>query len=118
MFFFGGKSGVVCLADDANHCSDVCKVGGSIKSLLFYEKENSVIIITSTLLLVMFKISTSVKTGPSKRVKLSISGDPQKLQSIWIGSCLLATCSTENMLRMWHLDSDDSYVLTLHNLLS
>lgn len=76
LFFFGGKSGVVCLADDANHCSDVCKVGGSIKSLLFYEKENSVIIITSTLLLVMFKISTSVKTGPSKRVKLSISGDP------------------------------------------
>lgn len=65
----------------------------------------------------MFKISTSVKTGPSKRVKLSISGDPQKLQSIWIGSCLLATCSSENMLRMWHLDEDDSYVLTLNNLL-
>ncbi|KAL4454946.1 hypothetical protein ABPG74_006328 [Tetrahymena malaccensis] len=116
LFFFGGKSGVVCLADDANHCSDVCKVGGSIKSLLFYEKENSVIIITSTLLLVMFKISTSVKTGPSKRVKLSIAGDPQKLQSIWIGSCLLATCSHENMLRMWHLDQDDNYVLTLHQL--
>lgn len=52
LFFFGGKSGVVCLADDSNHCSDVCKVGGAIKSLLFYEKENSVIIITSTLLLV------------------------------------------------------------------
>lgn len=26
LFFFGGKSGVVCLADDSNHCSDVCKV--------------------------------------------------------------------------------------------
>lgn len=70
---------MVCLADDSNHCSDVCKVGGSIRSLMFYEKENSVIIITTTLLLVMFNISTSVKTGPSKRVKLSISGDPQKL---------------------------------------
>lgn len=52
MFFIGGKSGVVCLADDSKHCSEVCKVGGSIKSLLFYEKDNSVIIITSTLLLV------------------------------------------------------------------
>ena len=52
LFFFGGKQGVVCLADDSKHCSDVCKVGGSIKSLLIYEKENSVIIITSSLLLV------------------------------------------------------------------
>ena len=52
IFFFGGKNGIVCLADDANHCSEVCKVGGAIKSLLFYHKENSVIIITSTLLLV------------------------------------------------------------------
>lgn len=43
---------MVCLADDSNHCSEVCKVGGSIKSLLIYEKENSVIIITSSLLLV------------------------------------------------------------------
>jgi intraflagellar transport protein 140 len=30
LFFFGGKSGVVSLADDSNHCSDVCKVGGAI----------------------------------------------------------------------------------------
>ncbi len=94
----------MCLADDANHCSDVCKVGGAIKSLLFYEKENSVIIITSTLLLVQFKISTNEKSGPDKKVKLSIAGDPNKLISIWIGACLLATCSHENMLRMWHLE--------------
>lgn len=62
LFFFGGTNGIVCLADDQNHCSDVCKVGGAIKSLLFYEKENSVIIITSTLLLVQFRISTSEKS--------------------------------------------------------
>lgn len=75
LFFFGGKSGVVCLADDSKHCSDVCKVGGSIKSLLIYEKENSVIIITSSLLLVQFKISTTEKNAPDKKVKLSIAGD-------------------------------------------
>lgn len=71
LFFFGGRSGVVCLADSANHCSEVCKVGGAIKSLLFYEKENSVIIITSTLLLVQFKISPNEKTAPDKKVKIT-----------------------------------------------
>jgi len=44
---------------------------------------------------------------------LSIAGDSEKLRSIWIGSCLLATCSYENMLRLWHLEEDENYVLTL-----
>ncbi len=57
LFFMGGKSGIVCLADDNKHCSEVCKVSGSIQSLLFYKQENSVVIITSTLLFVQFRIS-------------------------------------------------------------
>jgi len=44
---------------------------------------------------------------------LSISGDPEKLNSIWVGNTLLATCSQENILRMWHIESDENYVLTL-----
>lgn len=116
LFFFGGKSGVVCLADSSNHCSEVCKVGGSIKSLLFYEKENSVIIITSTLLLVQFRISPNEKTAPDKKVKLSIAGNPESLVSLWIGTCLLVTCSHENMLRFWHLENDENYVLTLFDV--
>ena len=52
LFFFGGKAGLVCLADDSKHCSEVCKIVGSIKSLMIYEKNNSVLIITSGLLLV------------------------------------------------------------------
>jgi intraflagellar transport protein 140 len=75
-----------------------------------------VIIITSTQLLVQFKISTGHKQGPDKKVKLSIAGNPEKLESIWIGTCLLATCSTENMLRLWHLEEDENYVLTLLGL--
>ncbi len=107
---------MVCLADDSNHCSDLCKVGGAIRSLLFYEKENSVIIITSTLLLVQFKISPNEKNGPDKKVKLSIAGDAEKLKSIWIGTCLLCTCTIENMLRLWHLEEDENYLLTLRDV--
>lgn len=113
LFFFGGKAGIVCVADDANHCTEVCKVGGSVKSLLFYEKESSIIIITSSLLLVQFKISLSEKSVPDKKVKLSIAGDPERLSSIWIGRSLLMTCSVENMLRAWHIEADENYLLTL-----
>jgi intraflagellar transport protein 140 len=63
------------------------------------------------MLLVQFRISTSEKSGPDKKVKLSIAGDAEGLRSIWIGHCLLATRSFENMLRLWHLD--ENYVLTL-----
>ena len=113
LFFFGGKQGVVSVADDANHCTEVCKVGGAVKSLIFYEKENSIIIITSTLLLVQFKISLTEKSVPDKKVKLSIAGDPEQLMSIWIGKSLLITSAVENILRAWHIESDENYLLTL-----
>jgi len=81
LFFFGGKKGSVCLADDLKNCHEVCKVGGSIKSMLFYEKENSVIIITSHLLLVQFRINLNEKLVPDRKVKLSVAGDPNCKQS-------------------------------------
>jgi intraflagellar transport protein 140 len=38
LFLFAGRSGTVCLANDMNMCSDVCRVGGTIKALIFYQK--------------------------------------------------------------------------------
>lgn len=98
LFFFGGSKGSVYLADDLKNISEVCKVGGSVKALLFYEKENSVIIITSHLLLVQFKINLNDKLVPDRKVKLSVAGDPEKLQTVWAGASLLATASGENMI--------------------
>ena len=84
-----------------------------MKSLLFYEKENSVIIITSHLLLVQFKINLNEKLVPDRKVKLSVAGDPEKLITIWAGTSLLVTASGENMLRLLHLEEDETYLLTL-----
>ena len=113
LFFFGGASGSVCLADDLKNCSEVCKVPGSVKTILFYEKENSVIIITSHLLLVQFKLNLSEKLVPDRKVKLAVAGNPDYLHTIWAGSGLLATVSGENMIRMFNIEQDENYVLTL-----
>ena len=56
-FFFAGSSGSIYLADDLKRCSEVCKVGGQVKSLLYYREDNSVVIITSSLLLVQFRVT-------------------------------------------------------------
>lgn len=113
LFFFGGASGSVCLADDLKNCSEVCKVPGSVKTILFYEKENSVIIITSHLLLVQFKLNLSEKLVPDRKVKLAVAGNPEYLSTIWAGNGLLATVSGENMIRMFNIEQDENYVLTL-----
>jgi intraflagellar transport protein 140 len=104
LFFFGGTSGSVCLADDLKNCSEVCKVPGSVKTILFYEKENSVIIITSHLLLVQFKLNLSEKLVPDRKVKLAVAGNPEYLSTIWAGNGLLATVSGENMIRMFNIE--------------
>ena len=38
------------------------------------------------------------------------------MSSIWIGACLLATCSNENMIRFWHLEADENYALTVFDI--
>ncbi len=113
LFFFATNSGTLCLGDDMKHCSEVCKVSGQIKSLLFYEKESSTIIITSHMLLVQFKLSSKEKLTPTRKFKLSVAGDPELLQAIWAGNGLIAISSGENIIRLMNLERDETYVLTL-----
>jgi intraflagellar transport protein 140 len=84
-----------------------------VKNILFYEKENSVIVITSHLLLVQFKLNLTEKLVPDRKVKLAVAGNPEFLNTIWAGSGLMATVSGENMIRMFNIESDENYVLTL-----
>lgn len=65
-----------------------------------------------------FRISSNDKSGPDKKLKLSIAGDAEKLRTIWIGSHLLSTISNENMIRLWNLEEDENYVLTLLSMQS
>ena len=113
LFFFATDTGLLCLGDDVNRCSEVCKVSGHIKSLLFYEKESSTIIITSHMLLAQFKLSNSERLTPKRKFKLTIAGNPEMLQAIWVGEGLLAVSSGENLIRLMNIEKDENYVLSL-----
>lgn len=71
------------------------------------------IIITSHLLLVQFKLNLSEKLVPDRKVKLAVSGNLDYLTTIWTGNGLLATVSGENMVRLFNIENDENYVLTL-----
>lgn len=114
LFFFGGNSGSVCLADDLKNCSEVCKVPGAVKNILFYEKENSVIVITSHLLLVQFKLNLAEKLVPDRKVKLAVAGDPKLLDTIWVGQGLMATVSGESIIRLFNIEADENYHLSVN----
>ena len=46
LFFFANSGGILHLADDGGSSPEICRTGGKIKALLFYEKDNAIIIIT------------------------------------------------------------------------
>ena len=50
---------------------------------------------------------------PDRKVKLAVAGNPEFLNTIWAGQGLMATVSGENMIRMFNIESDENYVLTL-----
>jgi len=64
-------------------------------------------------LLVQFKLNLSEKLQPDRKLKLAVAGNPDYLKSIWAGNGLLATISGESMIRLFHIEKDENYVLTL-----
>ena len=50
---------------------------------------------------------------PDRKVKLAVAGNQEFLNTIWAGQGLMATVSGENMIRMFNIESDENYVLTL-----
>jgi len=44
---------------------------------------------------------------------LAVAGNPEFLNTIWAGTGLMATVSGENMIRMFNIETDENYVLTL-----
>jgi hypothetical protein len=100
------------LADDANSSPEICRVGGKIKSLLFYEKDNSIILITSHMLLVKCRIYFNQQLTP-KKIKLSIAGNPENIKTVWAGLGLLAMVSGDDLIRFFYVESEQAYFLSM-----
>ena len=114
LFFFSNSGGMIYLADDSKSCPEICRTGGKIKSMLFYEKENAIILITSSLLLVKCVIHFNQQLSP-KKVKLSISGKPEEIQCCWASEGLIAIVSGDDIVRFFYIDTDQSYMISIND---
>ena len=112
LFFFSNSGGMLHLADDSSSSPEICRTGGKIKSVLFYERENSIIIITSNLLLVKCVIHFNQQLNP-KKIKLSIAGKPEEIQCCWASEGLIAIVSGDDIVRFFYLDTDQSYMISI-----
>jgi len=79
---------------------------------MFYKKSQSIVLITSTLIFLQFRISTNQKSTPDKKVKLSLSATAEKIESEWIDPSSFVISSGEGIIRLWNVESDSNYTLS------
>ncbi|XP_059152845.1 intraflagellar transport protein 140 homolog [Physella acuta] len=111
LFFIGGASGGVYFMNDQGRCTQCFSVEAPVKKLLFYEDKNYLVTITQNLMLTQHAIFGESDTKEILKVKLS--GKSENPTFIWAGKGILATATGETVVRMWDLDQDDNYILTL-----
>jgi len=115
-FFFGGEQGIIYLADDFGLCSERYKVGSPLLMLEYYHQKDMVALVTKSVILAQFSLDTEGKVVKESKLKLSCGPTPERLQGVWAGPGLLATCSHESIVRLWNLEDDESYILSLQGV--
>ena len=97
---------------------ELCQVSGSIKEMFFFKRTNTLIVITSTYLLIQYKISTEEDITTHKKVKISMANSSEHLKGLWLSPNSFLLNSKENTLKIWNIEKDKNYQLNLYNYIS
>ncbi|XP_023147519.2 intraflagellar transport protein 140 homolog isoform X1 [Amphiprion ocellaris] len=118
-----GLAFYVSTADGKVHCvgehcktSTLLSVEGSIKKLFYIEKREALAVITETLMLSQYTLGPDGGATEFMKVKLS-SKSGQNVDIVWTENSLLITATGEHIARLWDLERDDNYVLSLDETL-
>ncbi|XP_054168671.1 intraflagellar transport protein 140 homolog [Oppia nitens] len=114
--YFGSNSGSIYqMNESTGTISDVVALESGVKKLLYYSKRNRLIIITESMLLCQYSLSTtSSDVNEVSKVKLSTSGrnitsDIITAMMIDDSVGLIAICfSGERVVRLWQLESGNN----------
>lgn len=110
-FFFGAANGSVYFVDDKGRSTQYFTADSAVRFLLYGEGRDMIVVVTDGLVLSQLKVAHDGTISEFAKVKLS--GQPAKSQIIWAGRQVLATASGENVVRMWNLEQNDNYVLSV-----
>ncbi|KAK7004477.1 intraflagellar transport protein 140 [Biomphalaria glabrata] len=110
-FFIGGASGGLYFLNDQGKCIQCFSVDTPVRKLLYYEEKNMLLTITNNLILTQHIVFAEGETKEIMKVKLS--GRTENPLFIWAGKGVLATVTGETVIRMWDMEQDDNYILSL-----
>lgn len=114
LIFFGDRLGNVEYCEQRKlEFKQLCKVNGAVKEIFFYEKRNTVVIITSTYFMFRFRISTEEDIVIDNKVKIAMNNPAEGLLSQWLAPDSFVLCSGEPQLKFWSLEQDRHYSVPL-----
>ncbi|XP_075950055.1 intraflagellar transport protein 140 homolog [Anarhichas minor] len=115
-FYVSTAEGKVHSVDELCKTSTLLSVEGAVKKLLYLEKREVLAVITETLMLSQYTLGPEGGAQEFMKVKLS-SKTGQNVDIVWTANGLLITATGEQVIRLWDLDGDDNYVLSLNETL-
>ncbi|KAJ8399837.1 hypothetical protein AAFF_G00405670 [Aldrovandia affinis] len=111
-FFVSTADGCVHCMDEKGKSSPMLSVDSPVQKLLYMEKRDVLAVITETLMLSQYSLGP--EGGAQELTKVKLSGKSgQSADIAWADHGLLITATGEQVIRLWDLERDDNYVLSL-----
>ncbi|KAG7227762.1 hypothetical protein INR49_013556 [Caranx melampygus] len=110
------KIGQVHIMDERCKTSTLLSVEGSIKKMFYLEKREALVVITEAMMLSQYTLGSEGGAQEFMKVKLS-SKSGQNVDIVWTDNNLLITATGEQTIRLWDLEQDDNYILSLDETL-
>ncbi|XP_064178375.1 intraflagellar transport protein 140 homolog isoform X2 [Anguilla rostrata] len=111
-FFVSTADGHVHCVDEKGKSSPVLTVDSPVQKLLYLEKRDVLAVITETLMLSQYSLGP--EGGAQELIKVKLSGKSGQLADIaWANHGLLITATGDQVIRLWDLERDDNYALSL-----
>ncbi|XP_035468905.1 intraflagellar transport protein 140 homolog [Scophthalmus maximus] len=115
-FYVSTADGKVHSVDEHCKTSTLLSVEGAIKKLFYLDKREVLAVITDTLTLSQYTLGPGGGAQELTKVKLS-NKTGQNVDIVWADNSLLITVTGEQVIRLWDLERDDNYVLSLDETL-
>ncbi|XP_061563720.1 intraflagellar transport protein 140 homolog [Cololabis saira] len=115
-FFVSTADGKVHSVNEHCKTCTLFSVEGSIKKLFYLEKKEALAVITETLMLSQYMLGPEGVAQEFMKVKLSTKSG-ESVDIVWTENSLLITSTGEQIIRLWDLDKDENYILSLDETL-
>ena len=109
-FYVGSMSGVIYYLNENGSCMEVLQADGAIRTLLYYDLGDILIVVTESLVVGQFRVESDGSLVEVSKVKMSTRSADCSIS--WAGRGILAITTGELSVRLWNLDSGDNFVLT------